>query len=376
MKKQTKLLLIVIGSSVLLLVAVIGFALLFSQQSAPQKKEVKIFKIEAQSDNVFQGIVTAKQEENEFLDASLGTLEKVHVKNAQEIKVGDVLLTYTAKATDIVSLEYAVKNAQLSLNNAQENLASHQTQLAQLQTQYNQALTNQKKAKKNPTNPEDLMTSDPQSIQTQIDTINQTLQQDQQGIATAQLALEQAQANLTQAQNAQSINIKAKQAGIVILGNQNDKTAPLVKILSKETLIQAQVSEFDYQQVKTGEQVKIKTANLNQTVEGKITAVSPVPMSAAPSTTASSSTNSTAFYSFTVQPNKNLQYGYNVQVSVPDSDLLIPTSAVKDKMVQLKQKDGSFKAVKVIVEAKNGRLKVLSGLKVGDEIAEDGNAHD
>ncbi|MEY8458357.1 hypothetical protein [Lactococcus ileimucosae] len=246
--------------------------------------------------------------------------------------------------------------------------------MSKLQKQYTEAVAAQKKAKEESSD----VTTDPQSIQAQIDSENQAIEQSNQTIKLNELALEEAQTNLIQAQNSQTIIVKAKQEGIAFVGDINATTRPLVKILSKDTLIRAQVSEFEYDQIKQGTSIKVRTMDLKQTVEGTISSRSLVPVHSSTSEARDTAnvTNATAYYAFIVKPKENLQYGYNVQVIVPDDDLLIPKTAVKNGMAQLEQNDGTFKSVRVETQPKNGQLLVTSGLKIGDKIVQNGESHD
>lgn len=340
MRLQTKVLLISIVSSILALLIIVYFAFLLAPTTSMKKDDGMVFDIKSQPESIFQGSIQATKEERINLDPSLGTLTSINVKNQQYVNAGDVLLTYN-KSVDLSSLEYAEKTAALTLANAKNSLAQ-----AQANTGRN---------------------ADG----------NDVIQQDKQQIAINQLALEEAQANLYQAKNTQKVIIKAQESGVAIVGDVNDTTKPIVDILSTDTSVNAEVSEFDYSKVKVGEKVKIRTVNLNNTITGTIDSVSQVPEIEGPSSTQNTTSNANiAYYKFTVKPDRDLQYGFNVQIILPNNDIMVPLSAVKDSFVELKQANGRFKKTKVEVQKKNGQYHVLFGLNVGDKIAKNGQAND
>lgn len=397
-KKHWKIFLLSVVITIILIILG-GIALLYFSPRSTKTKRVMVYRVSCQSDSIFQGSIQATREEDISLDSSLGTLASINVKNQQTVKAGDVLLTYNAKSSGLVSLEYAVKTAQLTLSNSQDSLATVQAKATQLQDKYNNAVAAQKKAQDEAKKTEELakatttgssaatipstsstsdtttLTEDPDTVQSEIDSNNDAIQQDQQQVATNQLALEEAQANLQQAQNSQTVTVKAQESGMAIVGDVNDTTKPIVEILSKETSVNAEVSEFDYGGVKVGKKVKVRTLNLNNTITGTIDSVSPVPVVSSSTATTTASAN-IAYYKFTVKPDQNLQYGYDVQVMVPNNEIMIPLSAVKNNFVELKQANGKFKKVAVNVQKKDGQYQVLSGLKVGDKIAKNGRVND
>ncbi|MEY8458358.1 biotin/lipoyl-binding protein [Lactococcus ileimucosae] len=122
MKQHRKILWISIGILGVLIVSISGLLLMFSLKSSSTKKRVVTYTLRSQPDKVFQGVVTPEQETSENLDTNLGTLVSINVKDGQPVKIGDSLLTYTANNTDMISLQYAVKNAKLTLSHSQKTL--------------------------------------------------------------------------------------------------------------------------------------------------------------------------------------------------------------------------------------------------------------
>jgi len=361
---------------ILITLLVFGFfsiaILFYTKKNTITKKEIEIFEIVAQPDMIYQGTVASSQQDEYLLDASLGSLESINVENGQEVKVGDILLTYKSNNTDMVSLEYAIKTAQLSLSNSLQTLSSSQERGNQLQNRYNQAISNKKIEQVNPTDMDNLSAITPESIQVQIDSNNQLIQQNKQTVAINQLALEQAQANLIHTQNSKTVTILAKQDGLAIVGNVNDLSRPLVQILNKNTIINGQISEFDYPKIRVGEKVIIRPINLDEEVTGTIISIGQVP-NISSTTAGGNNSTSISYYSFVVRPDKDLQFGYGVQIHVIDTSVFIPKSALKDGYVEKKNTDGTFTKVDVEIQERNGELEVVSGLSIGDFISKNGD---
>jgi HlyD family secretion protein len=355
--KKSKALGVAIFISVLLLGAVVTLAYVFSGQSAQStKKEVATYKIMAQPDTLFSGTVQAQSTDDYLADTTKGTLSKINVKDGQAVKAGDVLLTYQAANADLTTLTFAVQTAQNTLDNATQNLASAKTQIVQLKTQLAQATDATEKA----------------GIDSQVTAANQAVLQSEQAVTTAQLGLTQANTQLAQAQAGQTVTVAAKQDGIAQVNANAAAADPIVSVVSNTRIVMGSSTEFDYAKLKVGEKLSITTVNGNQKTMGLITKINQTPVQAAASATANAG-SSVVTYNFIVSPDKTLQYGYTVQMGLANTEIIIPRSAVTDGKVQLKV-GSHFERRTVTTEEANGQLKVLSGLKVGDVISQNGNA--
>jgi HlyD family secretion protein len=57
----------------------------------------------------------------------------------------------------------------------------------------------------------------------------------------------------------------------------DSETSPLLSIVSQDTFVQGEVSEYDYDILKINDSVNIETVDLKRKVTGKISYISPVP---------------------------------------------------------------------------------------------------
>ena len=156
---------------------------------------------------------------------------------------------------------------------------------------------------------------------------------------------------------------------------KNDPSVPVVKIVSNEVTISAKASEYDYPQVHQDAAVTIKPITTNQEIAGTITHVNKLPDQAEAASQAGAATgaatSSVSNYSFIVKPTEELQYGYNVQVVLPLTEIRIPKKAVRetgDSHYVFAYRKGKVQEVTVEVEDKGDYYLLKNGLKDGDRI--------
>ena len=132
--------LIVILTSVIaaIIIGTIGLsALLLPKQKTSKQDSYALYTVKVEADNIFKGNVTAKTSIDYREDVTLGELSQVNVTDGQEVKSGDVLLTYTKSSEDLSSQEFAVKSAENDLANAQADVAESEKKDAKLRTDFN-----------------------------------------------------------------------------------------------------------------------------------------------------------------------------------------------------------------------------------------------
>lgn len=338
--------LVVILTSIIttIIIGIVVLSALLLPKLKPSKQEnYSLHTVKAQADNIFKGSVMAKSSTDYREDATLGELSQVNVTDGQEVKAGDVLLTYTKPSDDLSSQEFAVKSAENDLANAQADLAEAEKKDVKLRNEFNKAKDD----------------SERQAINAQIETNNETWKAAQRSVTASVLARDQAQAALSGQKAKQTATVIAKTDGLVILGAKSE-TSPLLSVVSRETLVNGKVSEYDYDKLKVDDLVTVETIDLTKKVTGKISYISPVPEKATSETAASQ-------YTFKVALDEPLQNGYTVQIHRPNEALYIPKSAVKNGKVYLKSGE-KFNRVAVETKETSSGLQVLSGLTIGDKI--------
>ncbi|GHU37108.1 RND transporter [Bacilli bacterium] len=338
--------LVVILTSIIIII-IIGIvvlsAFLLPKLKTSKQADYVLYTVKAQADNIFKGSVSAKTSTDYREDVTLGELAQVNVSDGQEVKTGDVLLTYTKLSDDLSSQEFAVKSAENDLANANADIAEAERKDAKLRVDFNKAKDD----------------SERQAINAQIETNNEAWKVAQRAVTASTLALEQAQAALSGQKAKQTATVTSKTDGLVIMGSKSE-TSPLLSVVSRETHVKGNVSEYDYDKLKVDDLVTVETIDLTKKVTGKIAYISPVPEKATSETSASQ-------YTFKVALDEPLQNGYTVQIHKPNEALYIPKSAVKNGQVYLKS-GGKFNRVAVETKETDSGLQVLSGLTTGDKI--------
>ncbi|WP_314088560.1 efflux RND transporter periplasmic adaptor subunit [Lactococcus chungangensis] len=325
-------------------------ALLLPKPKSSKQENYSLYTVKAQADNIFKGSVMAKSSTDYRENVALGELSQVNVSDGQEVKAGDILLTYTKLSDDLSSQEFAVKSAENDLANAQADVAEAEKKDAKLRTDFNKAKDD----------------SERQSINAQIESNNEAWKAAQRSVTASILARDQAQVALSSQKEKQTATETSKTDGIVIMGTKSE-TSPLLSIVSRETLVQGKVSEYDYDKLKLDDMVTVETVDLSKKVTGKISYISPVPDKATSETSSSQ-------YNFKVVLDEPLQNGYTVQIHRPNETLYIPKTSVKNGKVYMKR-GGKFSKVAVETKESGSRLQVISGLNSGDKIIEEAAAY-
>lgn len=161
---------------------------------------------------------------------------------------------------------------------------------------------------------------------------------------------------------------------------KSSANTPYATIVSPGTIVQATVTEYDYNKLKLGQKVEILPVNDSRKVLGSITNISTLPQSAAVSNQASaalSGAGNTASggttisnYSFTVEAQEEIHYGFSVQISVHLSDITIPKEALVKKGEETfvyTYKKGKVHLTKVTVKEQVDGYSVEKGLAVDEQ---------
>lgn len=200
---------------------------------------------------------------------------------------------------------------------------------------------------------------------TQIDTLEVTL-------SGYRADLEDNNTSLASLQTKVKTEIKADIAGIVYL-NEEGKVSPqvpMIQIISPMVSIQGQVSEYDYNKIALEQLVTIRPVSTKEIINGKIIEIDQLTQQKA---VGEESTSGLVKYNFKVTPEKTIQYGYSVQISLAQTELVIPRKAVKkekEQHVVYLYQNGKVKKQSVVLLEKNGQYIVKEGLERKAKIIE------
>jgi HlyD family secretion protein len=337
-----------------------------------KQSEYSIYLVKKAEPIMFRGSVNSKAIDEYYIEQSNGTLETIHVENGQVVQAGDVLMTYQNGEMNqqVQTQEFSVRQGELDLNNAESDLAMAYVKKVKLQEKKGelQAKINETKDEVEKAD----WSSQLETITEQITTSEDAIIQAERAVVTAQLQLEQAQSNKQQSEDQIVNQITARQSGIAVVdrNNQTSSEQPIIKIVNQEVFIEGQVTEFDYEKLQIGQTVDLKTLDLNQKTTGTITAISPLPLTNGNE----GGSTSTTTYLFSVKPDMQIQYGFNVQISLPQTEIDIPKKSVVSKAngtyVYLYE-NGKVTEKAIQAEKKESTFKVLEGVSEGQKIIMD-----
>ncbi|WP_328230360.1 efflux RND transporter periplasmic adaptor subunit [Streptococcus alactolyticus] len=315
-------------------------------------------------------VAEPKESRSFSLDLSLGTLENIVVKNGQQVKSGDVIATYQNATIADQANEQAqsLNKLNLAITNAKTNLDSAVQKRNQLANQLAQAKKNVQSLQ---------AANDPSAIEASAQ-----LDAAQQALDNANLDFSDANAQVEQTRKKVTTSVTAPFDATVYIDEAGKSSAntPYATIVSPGTIVQATVTEYDYNKLKLGQKVEILPVNDSRKVLGSITNISTLPQSAAVSNQASaalSGAGNTASggttisnYSFTVEAQEEIHYGFSVQISVHLSDITIPKEALVKKGEETfvyTYKKGKVHLTKVTVKEQVDGYSVEKGLAVDEQ---------
>lgn len=382
-KKQKVRLSIIAG--VLAVVLLIG-VYVFSQNrasSAEQTSDYQTVKLKKAEDLTFNGAVTASDTQDYNLDSTLGKITQIHVTDGQQVEAGAVLLSYESPEyqSQVDEQNNSLSKLNLALSNAQESLAAAQAKQAKANQQLNEAITNYNNTNENSSEDAAMKKEQYKSEITQyesaLEAANDGVLQAQQMVETAQVDLQSGNQSIANLQNKARTTVNSTTSGVAYINEKGktDPSVPVVQIVSSDVTIEGKASEYDFQRLQKDQRVTVKPVTSDEEIPGTITDVSQLPEATNAAANASQNTSTTtvsvANYDFTVKPDKPLQYGYNVQISLALDEVRLPSSSVVEedgKQYVFAVKNGKAKKTEVQTEERNGFLVVTAGVKAKDQI--------
>lgn len=382
-KKQKVRLSIIAG--VLAVVLLIG-VYVFSQNrasSAEQTSDYQTVKLKKAEDLTFNGAVTASDTQDYNLDSTLGKITQIHVTDGQQVEAGAVLLSYESPEyqSQVDEQNNSLSKLNLALSNAQESLAAAQAKQAKANQQLNEAITNYNDTNENSSEDAAMKKEQYKSEITQyesaLEAANDGVLQAQQMVETAQVDLQSGNQSIANLQNKARTTVNSTTSGVAYINEKGktDPSVPVVQIVSSDVTIEGKASEYDFQRLQKDQRVTVKPVTSDEEIPGTITDVSQLPEATNAAANASQNTSTTtvsvANYDFTVKPDKPLQYGYNVQISLALDEVRLPSSSVVEedgKQYVFAVKNGKAKKTEVQTEERNGFLVVTAGVKAKDQI--------
>jgi HlyD family secretion protein len=208
----------------------------------------------------------------------------------------------------------------------------------------------------------------------QLDAQNSVVTQSESALSSAKLDYKDASKSVDSIRKKANKNVTAEISGIVSVNEKGktDPTVPVIKIISKNVVVEGIVSEYDYDSIKLRQRVKVRPVSQKEEIGGQIKQINQLPDTEINvGDNQANSTGSLSNYKFLVELDSPVQYGYSVQIKLPIDELRIPKKAlIKEGNKEYVYLYISGKVIKkpIKTETKNEVIVVLNGLKEGDVI--------
>lgn len=379
-KQQIKL--TIAGAILAVLIIVVIIIVQMRGPKAEAASKYKTYTVKYADSLIFNGTVEAANSEEFFNDQSKGNLSKVLVSDGQEIPANTAVLAYQndTMQEQVDEQQQQLAKLNLAVTTAQQNLDSANAKKQELENDKNKAAS-QVAAATSAAASAGAAAGDTSaatsSYDEQISAQDDVILQAQQALDAANLDLSSANQTLEADKNKVVADVSSTIDGIAIVDPQGkaDATVPVVKIVSKATIVEAKVSEYDYQRVAKDQAVTVQATNSDEKVSGTITEVSKLPDASVAAAAAGSASggqaSAMANYSFKVKTAKDMQYGYTCQVTLPVNELRLPEKAVvkeNDKLYVYLYRKGTVLKTEIVGAEENGVYTVTKGLKEKDRV--------
>lgn len=326
---------------------------------------------------LFDGTVQAAEIQEEYYDASNGTIAEILVENGQSVEEGTELFTYTNEENQALLDE---QNRQYS--RLEERRSELVTDLANARNALETANANIAKSNQTIESASEVEV-DEMGINPELEEAQNKLMNDQSDKAEAEAEIEGAEMSIRdlddQMEDAEyemervrsdiSSTVVAKVAGIVEMSetdvaNLRTSEQPILRLMSHDLKIESTVSEYDYDKINVNGPVEIRLMTSDRELNGKISQVSALPVQSSDGATSSR-------YPFTVIPEDTIQYGFSVQIGVEEGIIYLPQSAVveEDETMSVYVNNDGIAEKREVEVSEEGHIYVLkSGLKTDEEV--------
>lgn len=205
----------------------------------------------------------------------------------------------------------------------------------------------------------------------QIDQLKKMMDQAESALEDATMLLDRARDN---AEPVETADI----TGLVRVNDRNRRNpqAPLVEIVSEETLIKATVTEYDHFRLVPGKPVNMRVVSTSEEMSGVLTTVEPLPKSSQ-AVPGQSLAVSSVNYGFEVKPERPVQPGYTVEILVDLEEVVVPGAAVAregENTFLWLYSEGAVSKKPVTLERSGAYWILKEGLSEGDVIIQDPDA--
>lgn len=422
--KTAKLALVGIGSLALLsLLGNVAFGL-GGRTGQPEGKEAaKVYQVVEQAPLTADGKIASNVDKGYFANPEKGEVARIYVQNGQMVKKGDPLFDYVDTSNQTKDTIADLEEEQTNLYNQRVRLIRQRKKLTGKDYNYagypldgsvvygkgdsgadglpdmdNEATGQTESVAGDASAGTSEATNGSSANGSTSESVEPSGKIDYSIPSTGDPAIDQVNSGikeiekkLLRAKRDQKPMVLADYNGVVYVnedGLYNPQT-PLVRLVTKDLVINSSISEYDYAQLKRDKTVKIYIKAEDRTVKGHVSAVDDLPNNM-PTINSSASqqsqqgpgqggggvdpsasaTNATT-YGFQVVPEGKVHIGYSVSLEIPVHGFDVPATAILKKGRQhyvMKVVKGRVEKVPIEIEKRGLNRVVTGGLKKGDRI--------
>lgn len=374
---KKKLKTVITVAAVLILASLIAGIKLYTDSLNKKEKQYTVITLREKDPVVLKGNSEPMNMQTIMTDPSKGIAGEPNIQSGSKVVKGDVLFSYRSQA-----MEDQVTDMQSAYNRASDAYDSAETDLYNAREKRDENESSLETARANLD--EAQSSGDPAGIEkysgevskyeSKSEQYDNEVSQFEKNLKNLENEKDDALTRLERAKSNADSNEKAEIDGILIVHEENRKTAaaPYMEIVSEKTVLTSLITEYDYEKAKEGNEVEIRVIPDNETLKGKISYVSILPEKSAQGLPQTSGVN----YQVRVTPEKDIKYGYSVEISLPSDEIVIPAKSIitddKTKKEYVYQVINGKAYKKEITTEADGDIRLLkSGLKKGDIIVSD-----
>lgn len=349
--------------------ALVAGALLFGGKSTPSSqtggKDSLSYQVVQEgsitSSTLIAGTLTAGEEQYVYYDASKGNLTEIHVKQGDQVQVGQALVQY-----DVAELQANYDTAVRARDKIARQIDDLKANGKTVQMTGDEAI-------------------DSASVDDTQRSVDMQLKDLNDGYADAQSAVDKATTALNEATIKSTVSGTVVEVNRAVSKTNTSTNQTVVHIVNQGSLqVTGSLSEYDLANIAVDQEVKITSKVYPDKVwTGKISYVSNYPEeSQAGVKGQGSGTGSSSKYPFKASLTSEvgpLKQGFNVNVEIVNNSkhVLVPVSAVmteKDQSFVWIYKEGTVQKVSVQLGSSDAKSQeVIEGLKVGDKVISNPN---
>lgn len=376
--RTNKKMLLIASSVITILLFAIALSFLSEDEAEQHLAEYHVYQVRANDPLLFDGMVQAEEEQVEYIDPSLGVIAEIEVEGGDAVEVGDVLFSYTNEEDQQILNEQnrlhsrsinRLSESETELANSQNKLQTAEANITEINRQIEEYTPSEETEFGLDLELDELQSNlieyetDKAEAETTIESAGIAIREFEEQIEDILVEIERLKGEITTI-------VEATVAGTVelnepIVDNPPDVSEqPLLRILSDSVILEATVSEYDYDKLSIGSLVEVLLMNSDRRVNGEITTISSRPL-------ASEGENSGSRYTFIVSPEESIQYGFSVQVSYQTDIIHLPEPALiieEGNAYVFVYEDGAVEKREVSVQEVENTIVLEEGLSLEEEI--------